>query len=737
MSYLVIVESPAKARTLEKYLGKGYKVKASVGHVKDLPKSKLGVDIKNDFEPEYKVLKDKKKILSEIKKAAEKAEKVFLAPDPDREGEAIAWHIYEELKKTNKHIFRVSFNQITKQAVVKAFEEPKDLDKDRYNAQQTRRILDRLVGYLISPVLWDKVRRGLSAGRVQSVALRLIVEREKEIKEFKHEEYWNITALFKKNSQEFEARLLKIEDKKAEIKNEKEVKKILKDLEGNTFLINKIENKERKKKPLPPHITSTLQQDGYNRYKFSAKRTMALAQKLYEGIDLGDFGTHGLITYMRTDSTRAAPEALSAVRNHVQDKYGKDFCPTEPHVYKAKKGAQEAHECIRPTTFEFEPEKIKKYLSAEEFKLYGLIWNRFVASQMSEAIFDQTSIDIMNSSHLFRATGSILKFEGFLKVFGDREDTATLPLLQEKEKLEAQKINPSQHFTQPPPKFNEGSLVKELESNGIGRPSTYAAIISNILAKKYVEKEEGRLFPTELGILISDLLVKSFPDLFNVEFTARMEGVLDEIEEGKADWRKTLHEFYGPFEEKVQKAKKEMKNVKGEETPTDHKCPKCQGTMVIKWGRHGKFLACSNYPECKSTTDFQEVGGKIKLVKEEMTDEKCEKCGNPMLVKRGRFGKFLACSKYPECKSTKSISIGIACPLEGCNGSVIQRRSRKGRMFFGCSNYPKCTFVSWNKPIPEKCPDCGAPYLLEKITKKEGTTIYCHVKECSYKRAAA
>ena len=736
MAHLVIVESPAKAKTLEKYLGKSFKVKASIGHVKDLPKSKLGVDVEHDFKPEYVVLKDKKKVLAEIKKAAGACEKVFLAPDPDREGEAIAWHIYEELKKTNKNIYRVTFNEITQRAVKKAFESPQDLNSNKFNAQQTRRILDRLVGYLISPILWDKVQRGLSAGRVQSVAVRLIVEREREVEAFKPQEYWSITALFNKSNHEFIAKLFKIKDEKFEIANEGEATRILEALKNGSFKIEKIEKKERKKSPLPPYITSTLQQDAFAKLRFTAKKTMHMAQRLYEGTDLGDFGTHGLITYMRTDSTNIAQDALAEVRSWITQQYGEKFIPQAPQFYKSKKSAQEAHECVRPTSFEFSPDKIKQYLEPDQFKLYQLIWNRFVACQMEDAIFDQTTIDIANQEYTFRANGSILKFDGFLKVYGDREESASLPELNEGESLAAKNIEPKQHFTQPPARYNEGSLVKELEANGIGRPSTYATIISNIIDRKYVKKEEGKLSPTELGLLITDLLIKSFPKIMDVEFTATMENSLDDIEDGKVNWLEILKGFYSPFKSGVAKAKKEMKDVKKEEIPTEHKCPKCGATMVIKWGRHGKFLACSNYPDCRSTSDFKEVGGEIELVQEEVTDEKCKECGNPMLIKRGRFGKFLACSKYPECKFTKSISLGIKCPEKDCKGEVVQRRSKRGRLFYGCGNYPTCSFVSWNRPVNQECPECKSPYLLEKITKKEGKTVYCQNKDCGYKIAA-
>ncbi|MBI2026365.1 MAG: type I DNA topoisomerase [Deltaproteobacteria bacterium] len=735
MSHLVIVESPAKARTLEKYLGKNFHVKASVGHVKDLPKSKLGVDVKKKFKPEYVVLKDKQKVLDEIKKAAKKSDAVYLAPDPDREGEAIAWHIRDELKKINTNIQRVSFNQITKNAVLEAFKHPYELDENRFNAQQTRRILDRLVGYMISPVLWDKVRRGLSAGRVQSVAVRLIVEREREIQAFKPEEYWTVSCFFEKNNTLFEAKLFKINDEKPEIKNEQQSGLITQDLNNGKFQVTSIERKEKKRNPLPPYITSTLQQDAYSRYRFTTKKTMGLAQKLYEGVDLGDLGTHGLITYMRTDSTNIAPEAVHQARSFITQTYGKDFIPQAAHMYKSAKAAQEAHECVRPTSVDFEPSKVKRYLAPDQFKLYQLIWNRFLACQMSAAVFDQTAIDISCSQYVLRANGSILKFEGFLKVYGEREESNTLPELVEKELLSLNKVDPKQHFTQPPPRFNEGSLVKDLESKGIGRPSTYASILSNIVEKKYVEKNEGRFQPTELGLLVTDLLVKSFPEILDIAFTADMENQLDAIEEGKADWIKLLDEFYKSFSQHVKKAKKEMKDVKGQETPTDLKCTTCHASMVIKWGRRGKFLACSNYPECRETSDFKEVDGIIEIVKPEVSDEKCEKCGSPMQVKSGRFGKFLACSKYPECKSTKSLGIGIKCPLEDCGGDVVQRRSKRGRFFYGCSKYPKCNFVSWYKPISQACPKCKASYVLEKVSKKEGTMMICSRKECDYKKS--
>ena len=745
---LVIVESPAKANTLKKYLGKGFQVKASVGHVKDLPPKSLGVDIQHDFKPEYEVIKGKKKVLDEIKKLSSSVDKIYLAPDPDREGEAIAWHIYEDVKKKNKHVYRVLFHEITKKAVLDAIAHPKSLDKDKYQAQQARRILDRLVGYQISPILWDKVRMGLSAGRVQSVALRIVVDREQEIQAFKSEEYWSIVARLSFEGKEFDARLIQVKGQKVEINTEQEAKSILKALQGASFLVASVVKKERRKNPLPPFITSKLQQDAARKLGFTAKKTMTLAQMLYEGIELGEKGAQGLITYMRTDSTRLSSEAVSAVRDYIVQKYGKEYLPDVPHSYKSQKAAQEAHEAIRPTSVEFPPETVKSYLDKDLFRLYELIWNRFVACQMSQAVMDQTTVNVEAGNTLFRATGQVVKFNGFLAVYQEEreeiqrkkgeeeaeEDTEKLlPMVKEKDVLTLHTLTPNQHFTEPPPRFSEASLVKALEENGIGRPSTYASILAAIQDREYVEKKENRFYSTELGQLITDLLIKSFPDIMNVEFTAGMEEKLDLVEEGKVDWVKMLKDFYGPFSQTLKKAKLHMRDVKKEEVKTEHVCDKCGSPMVVKWGRRGKFLACSSYPECKNTKEIEiSAGGKVEIQAPETTNEKCDKCGSPLIVKQGRFGRFLACSKYPECKFTKSYTLGISCPTKDCGGEIVEKRSRAGKVFFSCSNYPKCTFATWYAPVKKPCPQCKAPFLVSKVTKTEGAVYFCLNKECGY-----
>ena len=740
---LLIVESPAKARTINKYLGKDFNVIASVGHVKDLPKSTLGVNIEDNFTPEYVTIKGKGNIITNIKKEARAAEKVYLAPDPDREGEAIAWHIASEIKDKDK-LCRVLFNEITKKGILEAIEKPLPIDQHKFEAQQARRILDRLVGYQISPLLWEKVRRGLSAGRVQSVALRIICEREAEIKAFKPVEYWSVVARLEgKVPPPFDAKLVKISGKKADLKTEEETNKLLKSVEGADYVVSKIDKKERKKNPYPPFITSTLQQDAARRLRFSAKKTMMLAQRLYEGVDFGTEGPVGLITYMRTDSTRVADEAIEGVRTFIADKYGDDFLPKKPRQYKSSKSAQEAHEAIRPTSMEYTPELAKPLLDKDQFRLYELIWNRFIASQMNPAIMDQTSVDIQAADATFRVTGSVIRFPGFMFLYTEakeKEDEGDkdkiLPAFNEKQLLKFHEIIPRQHFTEPPPRFSEATLVKELEDKGIGRPSTYAAIISNIQDREYVNVDQRRFFPTELGLLITELLVENFPDIINVEFTATMEGRLDDIELGKADWVKTMRAFYDNFSKELELAKVQMRDVKREETPTDIVCEKCKANMVIKWGKMGEFLACPNYPECKNTSNFKrDESGKIEIVIEEviLSDEKCPKCNKQMVERRGKYGRFLACSDYPECKGTKALSIGIKCPT--CKeGDISERRSKKGKVFYGCTAYPKCTFATWDKPVNETCPLCSAPFLVEKTSKREGTVIKCLEKDCGYKR---
>jgi len=797
---LVIVESPAKAKTIQKYLGSGYEVEASLGHIKDLPKKSLGVDLDNNFETEYVVIPGKEKVVAKLKKLAKSADTIYLAPDPDREGEAIAAHLAEELggdginskkKKNPISIRRVTFNEITKRAVQEAFQHPRDIDVHLVDAQQTRRVLDRLVGYQISPLLWDKVRRGLSAGRVQTVALRLIVEREREVKAFVKEEYWTIDAhLQGQKPPAFDARFIGIGDEKTAIPNEEEAGKITAAVEKADWSVRSIDKRERRRSPAAPFTTSKFQQDASRKLRFSVKRAMMIAQRLYEGIDLGDEGTVGLITYMRTDSPQVSNDALVEVRELISKNYGKEFLPESPNTYKSKKTAQEAHEAIRPTSVARHPDEIKKYLQEDEYKVYKLIWQRFVASQMNPAVFDQTTVEIdaknVDSTYRFRVTGSVLKFEGFLKVYEeskdakDEEDEALkhkLPALVEGQKLTLKGLNPEQHFTEPPPRYNEASLVKELEERGIGRPSTYAAIIGTIQERQYVQKVGGKFIPTEIGFVVTDLLVENFKDIFDPQYTARLEEELDEIEDGKERWTDALKDFYKKFEKELQYAEKHMENVKRMEKPTDEKCERCGSPLVIKWGKHGsfyacsaydkndpnsctftkenpidlpdldtadvqetqqeeycencgrpmvlkrgrfgQFMACTGYPDCKTTRRLDQ-GKKIPDIP---LDEKCPQCGRNLLLRHGRYGEFVSCSGYPECKWVKQNYIGVKCP-ECKTGDLAEKKARRGNIFYGCSNYPKCKFTSAYKPIAEACPDCGSPYLLEK-TLKSGTFLVC------------
>ncbi|MBI5885609.1 MAG: type I DNA topoisomerase [Deltaproteobacteria bacterium] len=704
---LVIVESPAKAKTINKYLGKDFTVLASVGHVKDLPKSKLGIDIENNFAPDYEVIKGKANIIKELKKAAKTADKIYLAPDPDREGEAIAWHIAQEVDKKNEKTCRVLFNEITEKAIREAIKHPTVLDRNKYDAQQARRVLDRLVGYQVSPILWEKVKYGLSAGRVQSVAVRLICDREREIQAFKPQEYWTVTADLKTAAGAlFTARLAKKDEKKLEISDEASAKEILAELKDAAYQVAEVETKEVKRNPTAPFTTSKLQQEASRKLGFTAKKTMMLAQQLYEGVELGEHGQTGLISYMRTDSTRISAEAVTAARTHIEAKFGAEYLPTKPNIYKSKKASQDAHEAIRPTYFEFPPDVVKDFLSKDQARLYELIWKRFIACQMSPALIDQTSARITARNYTFNASGSTVKFPGFMAVYIEGKDVEEekeekLPVLKKGEALALQTLNPEQHFTQPPPRFTEATLVKELEEQGIGRPSTYASIISTIQEREYVIKDKTQLKPTELGFVVIDLLVVSFPEILNIEFTAHMEEELDLVEEGKVTWTRTLEEFYKPFKVSLDKAKVDMKSLKTEEVATDLVCEKCGKPMVIKWGRKGKFLACSGYPECKNTADFEtDETGKVKVVERrvETTDALCPKCGAPMVVKSGRFGKFIACSKYPECKTTQPYSTGIPCP-NGDGGTLVERRTKKGgRVFFSCSLYPKCEYATWVLP---------------------------------------
>ena len=918
---LVIVESPAKAKTINKYLGKDYVVKASLGHIKDLPKNDLAVDVDHDFEPHYEVIEGKKKLIAELKAAAKKVDEIYLAADPDREGEAICYHLQEELqdKKGVTKIFRVMFNEITKKAVQKAFETPLQVNQNLVDAQQARRVLDRLVGYKISPLLWDKVRRGLSAGRVQTVALRVIVEREREIRAFLKREYWTVDAdLVAQKNPVLSARLIRANDVTPELGNQEVTSALVANLDGAAYTVKSVATREKKRNPVAPFITSTLQQESARKLRFSVKRTMVLAQRLYEGIEIGKEGAVGLITYMRTDSTRVGDDAISDVRQYIAERYGAQFVPPTPNIYKGKKDAQDAHEAVRPTSMAYAPEVVEQYLPEDEMKLYRLIWNRFVATQMMPALFDQTTIDVTANGkdgvqYTFRATGSVPKFDGYLKVYQEGKDQVDeedeelkhrLPAVTEGETLRPEAIRPEQHFTEPPPRYNEATLVKRLEADGVGRPSTYATILSTIQEREYVNKESGRFTPTELGMVVTDLLLEGFDDIFDVKYTARMEEELDEIEEGKLDWRVAMDEFYKRFDKDLRHAEEHMTDIKRMEKPTDLICEKCGRPLVIKWGKHGSFIACTGYPDFSSKsieTNLEKVQkdialrqqralkkielslakllakyprtaitwgqggefvvdpgsaripkametalkkiekevarkrledrGKIELrlgklqakypqmkgfyeldlrdtaegvaltvqrkeefctytreltvdlpdlegadLSDQGDEELCENCGRPMVLKKGRFGTFFACSEYPDCKTTKQIggtqkkdtpleekcpqcgnhlvmkhgrfgeftacsnyptckyvkqkTIGVKCP-ECSEGEIIERRSKKGKTFYGCNRYPDCTFVAWGKPVSEKCTECGSPYMVEKWLKS-GAVWQCPNPECKH-----
>ncbi len=670
---LVIVESPAKAKTIKKYLGKDFSVEASSGHLVDLPGSKLGVDIEKNFKPHYVVIADKKKFLGQLEKAAKKSEKIYLASDPDREGEAIAWHIVDRLKIKNR-AFRVLIHEITEKAVKDAIRNPINLSQERFEAQQARRVLDRLVGYQVSPILWKKVRRGLSAGRVQSVALRLIVEREREIEGFKPEEYWTIEANLKRPPDNdlimFVAFLFKYDGQKAEVRNEKDALEIIEALKNEKYTVVSVEKKERTRNALPPFITSTLQQEASRKLRFPVKKTMSIAQRLYEGLELGEEGPVGLITYMRTDSVRISEHALAESRSYIRENFGADYLPGVPNFFKVKKSAQDAHEAIRPTEVTKTPDSVKQFLSDDEFELYRLIWQRFVASQMSPAVYDQTTVEIQAGKGLFRVTGSVMKFPGFTAIYmegkeeeeeaKEKEEEAKLPDLNEGEELKLVDLEGKQHFTQPPPRFTESSLVKELEEKGIGRPSTYVAILSTIQEREYVLKEKNRLKPTLLGSSVTDLLIEGFPEVMDVQFTAEMEEKLDEVEEGTVNWVELLKRFYDDFSKRLDKAESSMRSLRREGVPTEIECESCGSLMIIKWGKMGEFLSCSKYPECKNAKQFEYGdGGEIKIKEkrepEIRSDILCDLCGRPMAVRTSRYGKFLGCTGYPECKGIKRL----------------------------------------------------------------------------------
>ena len=798
---LVIVESPAKARTINRYLGKDFRVEASMGHVRDLPKKQLGVDLKNRFQPTYELIPGKEKIVRALRSAARGVDSVYIATDPDREGEAIGWHLSEALSESEeKHkFFRVLFNEITQKAIRQAFDRPGEIDSRLVDAQQARRILDRLVGYKISPLLWQKVRRGTSAGRVQTAAVRLVVEREREIQAFESKEYWTLTAnLSASQPPSFDARLQKFERKKIEVTNEKQAQEIVRGLDGSSFTVENVTTKEKKRNPVPPFITSKLQQEAARKLRFTVKKTMAVAQRLYEGIELGQEGSIGLITYMRTDSLRVSNDALTEVRTYIAQSYGNQYLPAKAKYYRSRKDAQDAHEAIRPTSAARRPEEIRRFLSSDEFKLYKLIWQRFVASQMQAALLDQTVVEIAAGPYLFRASGAVLKFDGFLKVYeegrddkAEEEEPATsLPPLTQGEALQLNKLLPEQHFTQPPPRFTEATLVKVLEEKGIGRPSTYAAILTTIQDREYAVKKEGRFRPTDLGLVVNDLLVASFADLFDIQYTARMEKELDDIEQGKVPWIKSLQDFYGKFATDLDQARNQMKDIKKTEEQTGESCEKCGKPLVIKWGRHGRFVACSGFPACKNTREIAPKAGDPTPTaesEEQPSQETCPNCGKPMALKRGRFGPFLACTGYPHCKTTRKLattgsdqppspetrleencpscghalvvkhgrfgeftacgnypkckyvrkkSLEIACPQPNCGGEIVERKSRRGKIFYGCGRYPDCRFILWNKPVNKACPQCGAAFVLEKVTKKQAVLHYCHAPSCDFKESA-
>ncbi len=740
---LLIVESPAKAKTVKKILGADFIVKASMGHFRDLPKNKLGIDIEHKFAPQYVIMKEKTKVVKELKDAADEADTVYLAPDPDREGEAIAWHLENILTQKGRKIQRIEFHEITKDGVKNAMKHSRSIDMDLVNAQQARRVLDRLVGYKISPLLWRKIQKGLSAGRVQSVALRLICDREKEIREFKPQEYWSLDAELskEKGKSTFKAELSKFKNKKAEIGSEKESKKIMDSLKGQEFKVEKITRSKRSKNPAPPFITSALQRDAATRHGFSPSKTMMVAQQLYEGIELSRGETVGLITYMRTDSTRIAAEAAEEAKNFIVEKYGKNYLPKTKRVYKAKAGAQEAHEAIRPTSLSRSPSEIKGHLTGDQLKLYQLIWNRFLASQMASMEFELLTIEIGAGEALFRASDSKVLFDGYRILYQDMEEDTSdeakqkLPELKEKEVLKLLKFHPEQHFTQPPPSFNEASLIKELEDKGIGRPSTYAPTVGTLLDREYVVKEEKRLKPTPLGEEVNETMKKHFPVIVDTGFTADMEGQLDQVAEGKMAWQKVVGEFYQPFEKSLETAEKTMEKVV---ILSEEVCDKCGKPMAIKSGRYGKFLACTGYPECKNTKPLKEAGtaegGKEAKARPEpvMTEEKCEKCGAPMLLRHGKYGEFLGCSNYPKCKNMKPIvkSTGVKCPECG-KGEIVQKRGGKGRTFYGCDQYPKCRFALWDEPNGDTCPDCGALLVTKHL--KKGDVVKC--SKCKYTQA--
>lgn len=743
MSKLLIVESPTKCKTISHYLGNDYVVKASMGHISDLPERGFGIDIEDNFKPEYVVSSDKKKWVSEIKKDAAVSDEIFLAPDPDREGEAIAWHIANALgEKEQSKIKRIQFNEITKNAIREAIKNPRDIDMDRVNAQQARRILDRIVGYKISPILWKTLYKGLSAGRVQSVALRIICEREEEIRKFNPLEYWALTAFFKEQKIDFAARLVEVANKKISapetgkkgfwISDEKTATEIFNSVKDRPMLVKDIVKQEKKRQPYAPFITSSLQQDAARAFGFSSAKTMQVAQQLYEGVNLGKDGNVGLITYMRTDSVRIANEALFAAKKLISQLFDEKYQLEKPRFYGKSGNAQDAHEAIRPAHIDisYAPNRIQNYLTADQMKLYELIWKRFIASQMPDAVLDATRIDFSVADCVFRANGSVVKFDGFLAIYeetnensdSENGDNGVLPNLSVGQSLTPENLDKKQHFTKPPARYSEASLVRELEKQGIGRPSTYASIIEVLRKRKYAEMEKKRFVPTEIGIKVNSILVQKFNDIFAVGFTADMENKLDEIEDGKTDWIKTLKEFYIPFEKELTAVSGDLKEIKKQnQEVSDKKCPNCGANLVVKMSKNGKFLACPNFPSCKHIESLE--GDENSTTREE-TDQICDKCGKNMVLITKGANKFLGCSGYPKCKNIKSIDAdtGLKCPK--CNGDIVKKKSFRGS-FYGCSNYPKCDFVIWNKPVEDKCSNCGCAVVNEKETKANGLFHQC------------
>jgi len=751
---LVVVESPTKIRTVKKYLGQQYNVAATVGHIKDLPAKEIGINIEEGFKPKYTNIPGKQKVIKTLRQAAGDTTVIYLAPDPDREGEAIAWHTAEILKKKGRTFHRVLFHELTKNAIHEAIKSPDKLNQNKYEAQQARRILDRLVGYQVSPLLWRKVKGGLSAGRVQSVAVRIICERERAIQAFESEEYWSITAHLEDNSPPpFTAKLVKKNGEKIKIPDEKTSNIIIEELSEEKFIVEKIQKKTVKRNPSPPFITSKLQQEAIRKLRFSAKKTMMVAQQLYEGVELSPGEPEGLITYMRTDSTRISNDAAMEALTFVRDKFGDEYALQKPRFFKNRKKAQDAHEAIRPTSVFNTPEKIKPFLSKDQFALYELIWKRFVASQMKQALMNNITISISAGPYLFSASGSSVAFPGFMTLYMTTDDQIEserqkakddFPELNEGGILKLNELEPKQHFTMPPPRFSEASLVKELEENGIGRPSTYAAILSTIREKGYVDLVKGYFKPNELGFIVNDLLVKNFADVFDVEFTANMENDLDRIEAAEVNYSEILTKFYDAFKKELDTASTGMLSVKGIGLSTDLTCPQCNNRLHIRMGKNGQFLGCSNYPKCTYTRNYtrDEKGAvhPIEPSSDQTSDRICDKCGKPMLIKEGRYGTFYACSGYPDCKTTLSTNstnggekTGVHCPEQGCAGELVQRSSKRGKIFYGCSRFPDCTFATWDKPVAKECPECGAKFLVEKTTKKQGTFLACDTKGCGFK----